>query len=151
MKKIFLIFMTIVLILICCSCGEESTFVDGNLLYDLGAESFENIEKVEFMYEEYEGYYSDKLEITDKEDIEILCNYMYSSDYPSDKLHELFIFPNNGFYITIGGVQYQLFLSDDGNLTTVPNNNLNKARIYKVENGKGFIKDVCEQLIKKYK
>ena len=151
MKKISLILMIIVLILVCCSCGKKSTFVEGNLLYDLGAKSLDDIEKVEFMYEEYESYYSDRLEITENEDIQMLCRYIYSMDYPTDKLHEIYVFPSNSFYVTIGDVEYQLFLGEDGNLTTVPNNDLNKARTYKVENGKGFTYDVCEHLIEKYK
>ena len=52
MKKILLVLMMIVLILTCCSCGEKNTFVEGNLLYDLGARSFNDIEKVEFLYKE---------------------------------------------------------------------------------------------------
>ena len=93
MKKILFILMTVVLVLVCCSCGESNAFEEGNLLYDLGAKSFEDIEKVEFLYEEYQGDYEDKLVITQKKDIELLLDYKYSSDYPSDKLHELFIYP----------------------------------------------------------
>ena len=151
MKKFFFVLMIAVLIFTCCSCGEKNTFIEGNLLYDLGAKSFDDVEKVEFMYEEYEGYYSDKLEISENEDIQMLCSYIYSLDYPTDKLHEIYVFPSNSFYVTIGDVEYQLFLGEDGNLTTVPNNDLNKACIYKAENGKGFTYNVCEQLIKKYK
>ena len=55
MKKILFILMTVVLVLVCCSCGENNAFEEGNLLYDLGAKSFEDIEKVEFLYEEYQG------------------------------------------------------------------------------------------------
>ncbi len=148
MKKISLILMTIVLILVCCTCGEESTFVEGNLLYDLGAKSFDDIEKVEFLYKEYQGDYEEKPVITQKKDIELLLNYKYSSKYPSDKLHELFIYPTNSIYVTINGVQYQLCLGDDGSLTTVPGN---KSWTYKAEQGEGITNSIWGEFIQKYK
>ncbi len=147
MKKIRLILMTIVLILACSSCGEKNTFVEGSLLYDLGAKSFEDIEKVEFLYEEYQGDYEQKPVITQKKDIELLLNYKYSSKYPSDKLDELFIYPTNSIYVTIRGVQYQLCLGDDGSLTTVPGN---KSWTYKAEQDKGITNSVWEEFIRKY-
>lgn len=150
MKKLFLIGIVIILILVCCSCNSENTFVEGSLLYDLGAKSFENIEKVGFWHEEYQGDYEEKIEITKNEDIEILCNYNYSSDYPSDELHKLFVFPTNSLYVTIDEVEYQLVLSENSELTTVPNNNFNKARTYKAEKGKGFTNDVWQRLIQNY-
>ena len=77
MKKISLFLMSIALILVLCSCGQKNTFVEGNLLYDLGAESFEDIQKVGFWYEAYQGDYEEKIEMTQKDDIEILFDYMY--------------------------------------------------------------------------
>ena len=150
MKKIALMLMIVVLIFVCCSCGEEHAFVEGNLLYDLGAKSFEDIEKVGFWYEEYQGDYENKIEITQKKDIELLLNYKYSSDYPADKLHELFIYPTNSIYVTIKGIEYQLCLGEGGALTTVPSNNMNRTRTYTTEKGKGFTDSVWEQIIQKY-
>ncbi len=150
MKKFFLILISIVLIFSCCSCGEKTAFVEGNLLFDLGAKSFDDIKKVEFLYEEYQGDFEEKLEITQRNDIEILCDYTYYSDYPSDKLHEIFVFPSDSIYVNIGDVQYQLFLGEDGVLIIVPSNNTNKARTYKTEMGKGFTDSVWKLLIKKY-
>ena len=136
-----------ILIFACCSCASQNTFAEGNLLYDLGAKSFADIEKVGFWYKEYQGDYEEKIEITKNEDIEILCNYSYSSDYPRDELHKLFVFPTNSLYVTIDGVEYQLVLRENGELTTVPNNNFSKARTYKAEKGKGFTNDVWQRLI----
>ncbi len=119
-------------------------------MYDLGAESFEDIEKVGFRHEEYQGDYEDKIEITKNEDIEILCNYSYSSDYPSEELHKLSVFPTNSLYVTVDGVEYQLVLGENGELTTVPNNNFNEALIYKAKKGKGFTNDAWQQLIQNY-
>ena len=147
MKKILFILMTVVLVLVCCSCGKSNAFEEGNLLYDLGAKSFEDIEKVEFLYEEYQGDYEDKLVITQKKDIELLLDYKYSSDYPSDKLHELYIYPTNSIYLTINDVQYQLYLGADGSLTTVSGS---KFWTYKAEQDKGITNSVWEEFIQKY-
>ena len=151
MKKILLVLITIFLIFACCSCGPKNTFLQGNLLYDLGAESFEDIQKVGFWYEAYQGDFEEKIEITQKEDIKILCDYMYSSDYPDNKLHELYVFPTNSIYVTISDVEYQLCLSKEGALTVVPRNNLSIGmRTYSAQEGKGFNSEVWEQLIQKY-
>lgn len=151
MKKILLILMAIVLILAFCSCGQENTFVEGNLLYDLGAESFEDIQKVGFWYKAYQGDYEEKIEITQKNDIEILFDYMYSSDYPDNKLYELFVFPTNSIYVTISDVEYRLCLGDEGALTVVPRNGLSIGRrTYSAKEGKGFNSEVWKQLIEKY-
>lgn len=147
MKKILLVLMMIVLILTCCSCGEKNTFVEGNLLYDLGARSFNDIEKVEFLYKEQQGDYEEKLVISQKKDIELLLDYNYFSNYPSDKLHELFIYPTNSFYVTINDAQYQLYLGADGSLTTVPGS---KSWTYKAEQDKGITNSVWEEFIQKY-
>ena len=141
----------IALIVICCSCGRKNTFVQGNLLYDLGAESFEDIQKVGFWYEAYQGDYEEKIIITQKEDIEILFDYTYSSDYPDNKLHELFVFPTNSIYVTISDVEYQLYLGEEGALTVVPGNNLSIGmHTYSTQEGKGLNSEAWEQLIQKY-
>ena len=151
MKKFSLILMTIVLILVCCSCGQKNNFVEGNLLYDLGAESFKDIQKVGFWYEAYQGDYEEKIEITQKDDIEILSDYMYSSDYPDNKLHELYVFPTNSIYVTINDIEYQLYLGEEGALTVVPRNGLSIGmRTYSAKEGKGFNSEVWKRLIEKY-
>lgn len=150
MKKSLCILMTVFLTLVCMSCGENTSFVEGNLLYDLGAESFDDIEKVEFLFEEYQGDYEEKPVITQKEDIELLGKYIYSSDWPGDKLHELLIYPNNSIFLTVNGVQYKLCFGDDGSLTTVPGNNITKALTYKAQEGKGITDSVWKEFIEKY-
>lgn len=144
------IVLVIVLISVCCSCGEKPVFTEGNLLYDLGAESIDDIEKVEFLYEEYQRSSDEKIRITDKEDIEILCNYTYASDFPSDKVHELLVYPNDSIYVTVKGVEYWIDLDESGELRTVPGNYISKARIYKAEKGKRITRSVWKRLIEKY-
>lgn len=154
MKKILLVLISAVLILGCCSCTEKTTkkeenntFVKDNLLYDLGAKSLDDIEKVEFLYKEYQGDYDEKLEITDKEDIKILSDYTFYGEYEGE-LHELFVYPTNSIFITVNGVQQQLVLGDDGSLTTVPGN---RQHTYKVKDGKGVTKEIWQSWIEKYK
>lgn len=158
MKKVLSILMITVLVFFCYSCGEKPVFEKGNLLYDLGAESFNDIEKVEILIEDYEAVFEDgqsypepRFEITESDEIEeILSNYVYSSDYPEDKLNEIFVFPADNIYVTIGGIEYQLYVGDDYSLTTVPRENIDKACTYKAENGKGLNASLWEQLIKSY-
>ena len=150
MKKIFFILITIFSILVCCSCGKTTSFVEGNLLYDLGAKSFDDIEKVEFLFEEYQGVYEENLVITQKEDIELFSHYIYSSNWPEDKLHELLVYPNNSIYVTVNGVQYHLCFGDDGSLTTVLGSNMTKTLTYKAEQGKGITSSVWKEFIQKY-
>ncbi len=142
--------LIIVLISVCCSCGEKPVFAEGNLLYDLGAESIDDIEKVEFLYKEYQRSSDEKIRITDKKDIEILCNYTYVSDFPSDKVQELLVYPNDSVYVTVKGVEYQINLDENGELRTVPGNYISKTRIYKAEKGKSITRSVWQGLIEKY-
>ena len=146
MKKHLTLLIAVVLILIGCSCREN----EGDLLSDLGAKSFDSIEKVEFLYEEYQRGPEEKLVINQTKDIELLCDYVYDSDWPDDQLHELFVYPNNSIYITVGGIQYSLHLADDGSLTTVPNSNNTKAKTYRAKEGKGINEDVWRELVAKY-
>lgn len=149
MKKFLLVLMTVVFGLSCCSCAEKTNFAQGDLLYDLGAESLEDIEKVEFWYKEYIGDYEEKIQITEIKDMEKLCQYTYYSEYPADKIHELYIFPNDYIFVTVDGMEYQLCLGEDGSLSVVPSNS-NIRGIYKAKNGKGFTDSAWQKLIQKY-
>ena len=62
----------------------------------------------------------------------------------------IFAFPNDSFYVTIGDMQYQLYLHEDGALTIVPNAQ-STARTYKAEDGQGFTYDKFQELIQKYR
>lgn len=150
MKKTFLFLTAVVLLLVCSACRQTVGFAKGNLLYDLGAKSFEDIEKVEFLYKEYKSYYGEKLEITQKEDIEILYNYKYSQEYPANKLHELYIYPSNSIFVTVNGKKYEFYLGKDASLTVVPSNSVSSARTYKAKDDNGFNEETWKKLIEKY-
>ncbi len=56
-------------------------------------------------------------EITDKNDLKFLEKYTYSHIYPSDKLHELFLFPDNYFItIKVSVSESKLYLMKDGSI-----------------------------------
>ena len=148
-NKMLFILLAIILTFVCCSCASENSFVEGNLLYDLGAKSLDDVEKVEFLYKEKFVDVENRPEITEHEDISILCNYTYASDCPKDMYAVLFAFPNDSFYVTINNSQYQLYLHEDGALTIVPNDNTT-ARTYTAEEGKGFTYEKFKELIQKY-
>lgn len=128
----------------------KNSFVEGNLLYDLGAQSLDDIETIEFQYKENVADMENRPEITDYEDISVFCHYTYDSDYPKDQWHVILAFPNDSFYVTIGDAQYQLYLHEDGALTIVPNAQ-STARTYKAEDGQGFTHDKFQELIQKYR
>ena len=132
------------------NAGGKNSFVEGNLLYDLGAQSLDDVEMVELQYKENVADIENRPEITDYEDVSIFCNYTYDSDYPKDQWHVILAFPNDSFYVTIGDVQYQLYLHEDGALTIVPNAQ-STARTYKAEDGQGFTYDKFQELIQKYR
>lgn len=150
MKRWLCLMMAGVLLFACCSCSEKKAFTEDHLLFDLGATSFEDVKEVTFLYEDYQGDVEDRPAITQKNDIKILCEYAYVADYPSDRLHELFVFPTNSLYVTVGDISYQLHVGEDGSLTTVPNEHMDKARTYKPQKGQGFSAPVWEQLVQTY-
>lgn len=126
----------------------KNTFTKNNLLYDLGAESYDDIEKVEFMFDEYDNYTGELFKITKLKDIEKLGDYTYSYDWPDDKLHEILVYPNNRICITINDKETSLFLHDDGSLTLLPPESPQKT--YKAKNGKGITDSVWNDFIKNY-
>ena len=132
------------------NAGGKNSFVEGNLLYDLGAQSLDDVEMVELQYKENVADIGNRPEITDYEDISVFCHYTYDSDYPKDQWHVILAFPNDSFYVTIGDMQYQLYLHEDGALTIVPNAQ-STARTYKAEDGQGFTHDKFQELIQKYR
>lgn len=133
-----------------CSC-QNISFTEGNILYDFGAESVEDIEKCEFLYEEYQSSPEDKLEITDSEDIAILRHYNYVSDWPTEKFHEILIFPSDTITITINEKVYSFYLNDDGSLTSIPGVNISSAKTYQADKKYRLTPQKFQEWISKYK
>lgn len=153
----WIIIVSIVLIAAVSVCfltnpiSKNNAFVENSLLYDLGAESYADIQKVEFNFEENALYTGNNIEITEQKDIKILSDYTYTYDWPSDKLNEIFVYPNNSIYITVNGNNYQLFLHDDRSLTVVaPLQESTFRRTYKASDGKGITDAVWLKFIKNY-
>ncbi len=64
------------------------------------------------------GYGDKSTAITDKNDLKFLEKYAYSHKYPSDKLHELFVFPQNQLVQLNSGniINHSMYLMEDGSL-----------------------------------
>lgn len=122
---------------------KKTTFLEGNLLFDLGAESFKDIESIELI---------GGCKITDEEDIELFSHYSYSPDYPKDKLDGLKINTGNSVILYIDGNRYPLCLSDEGCLIFFTDDQItiSKAKIYEAQNKKGITISILEKWREKY-
>lgn len=115
MKK-FLAFAICLAILFCfTACDSAESDSSNSLVRALtGTDELTSITKFEIIHN-----YGDTLtEITDYSDLEFLKKYSYSHIHPSDKLHELFIFPKN---LTMqckldGSDERTMYLMPDGSL-----------------------------------
>jgi hypothetical protein len=115
-KKFFVFIICFFCFLILCSCGENNQisedFVEGSLLFDMGAKSTEDIEYCKIIDD---GPIPEIF--IDDEEFDLFVKYRYKSDYPFDKLHELLLFPENKrIDICIEGNVFALYLMDDGNI-----------------------------------
>ncbi len=123
MKKITTILLVFIFSLSLCACSQNEQLTEDSLLYFCGAKTTQDVTKIEFIHEDYQYYHEGKIEITEKEDFDIFKYYKYQSDFPSDRLHELYIFPTNAFTLTVNGKSYSFYLHDDGSLTYIPTGN----------------------------
>ena len=102
MKKAFVLVMVLGLFLGLCSCkkaesSQNNTSIEGNtdeykttLIRNLTAsENVGEIEKFEINYENSAG----TVLVTDKQDLEFLLNYTYNGRFPTDRLHEVYVYP----------------------------------------------------------
>ncbi len=150
MKKIFC-FILILNILFLSSCTANKVLSEGQLLYDCGAESSADVQKYEFIYEGYDEYNGDnQLVITDESDQALFSHYEYVSDWPSEQLHELYLFPSNTFTITVNDQAFTFYLSEDGSLTSVPSANVSGRKTYQAEKKYRITEDKLNELIAKY-
>ena len=148
MKKILLAFF-LIFTLFLCSCGANG-ISEGDMLYDCGAKRIGNVEKFEFLYEEYTEYSGEKLQITDKEDQELFKHYKYLSDFPGNRMHEIYTYPSNTFTFTIDGEAYSFFLHEDGSLTSLLNPNFSKHKTYQADEKYRITPEKLDELIDKY-
>ncbi len=113
MKKTLSIIICCFILLALCSCATANTdFKEGSLLFDMGATSFDSIDSCKIIDD---GPIPEV--ILDKAEYEAFAKYRYKSDYPSEKLHELIVFPTNKlFNITIEGKTFALYLMENGDI-----------------------------------
>ena len=113
MKKTLLIIICCFILLALCSCATANTdFKEGSLLFDMGATSFESIDSCII---NDDGPIPEI--ILDKAEYDVFAKYRYKNDYPSDKLHELMVFPTNKLInVTVNDNTFALYLMPNGDI-----------------------------------
>lgn len=90
--------------------GEYKTTLIRNLT---ATENVGEIEKLEINYKNSTG----TVFITDKNDLEFLLNYKYNGRFPTDRLHELYVYPPYCVFIaTVNGSKTTMYLLKDGSI-----------------------------------
>ncbi len=147
LKKLLLFVFLLAVTL--CGCGNRALssddFADGSLLFDMGAGSAESIEQCTLIDD---GAVPEIL--LPKEEYNLFAKYRYESDYPSDKLHELMVFPTNKLInISVGGNNYVLYLREDGSIGAKLSEEAG-FKLYQADVSNRITPEKYEKLIKKY-
>lgn len=115
MKKLIIVVLVVFIVVTFGACDDNKT-IEGDLLYEIGADSLEDVETGEIQCKcDCPG---DKI-IEDTDDLKFLSNYKYDSDYPQEKLAELLLSPNNFITVTVNGEGWRFRLLEDGSLVGV--------------------------------
>lgn len=141
-NSVLLIFLSILML---CSCADD-TLSEGNLLYDCGIESIEDIESCKIL----SGASFGEFTITNKDEFKVFSSYEYAEDYPTDKLHELFLFP--GVYnltITANGKEVIFYLFENGDIGVAPTKN-SPYKLYRANFFNRLTQDKADKLVVKY-
>ena len=149
MKKALIVIIGFFLIAALCGCGSHALssddFAEGSLLFDMGAGSAESIEQCTLIDD---GAVPEIL--LPKEEYNLFAKYRYKSDYPSDKLHELMVFPTNKLInISVGGNNYVLYLREDGSIGAKLSEEAG-FKLYQADVSNRITPEKYEKLIKKY-
>ena len=149
MRKILLFVIGFVFIITLCCCGNptvaNSDFVEGSLLFDMGANSMEDIEYCEIIDD---GAIPEIF--IGEDDFKLFTKYQYKSDYPFDKLHELIVFPKNKrMSICVNGNVFALYLMEDGNIG-VQISEEEGFKVYQADKQNQITPDKYNKLVKKY-
>lgn len=147
LKKLLLFVFLLAVTL--CGCGNRALssddFAEGSLLFDMGAGSAESIEQCTLIDD---GAVPEIL--LPKEEYNLFAKYRYESDYPSDKLHELMVFPTNKLInISVGGNNYVLYLREDGSIGAKLSEEAG-FKLYQADVSNRITPEKYEKLIKKY-
>lgn len=167
MKKAFVLIMVMGLFLGLCSCKkaeppQNNTSIESNtdeykttLIRNLTAsENVGEIEKFEINYENSTGM----VLVTDKQDLEFLLKYTYNGRFPTDRLHEVYVYPPYCLLnATVNGSETSMYLLKDGSIVKkemcgdsgVPESE-RSYEIYTSDNEYKLTEERLIELLKKY-
>lgn len=167
MKKAFVLIMILGLCFGLCACKkaeptQSNNSVESNvgeykptLIRNLTAsENVGKIEKFEINYENGAG----TVFVTDKQDLEFLLNYTYNGRFPTDRLHEVYVYPPYCLLTaTVNGFETSMYLLKDGSIVKkemcgdsgVPESEIT-YEIYTVDNEYKLTEERLIELLKKY-
>ena len=167
MKKAFVLVMVLGLFLGLCSCKkteppQNTASIESNtdeyettLIRNLTAsENVGEIEKFEINYENSTG----TVLVTDKQDLEFLLNYTYNGRFPTDRLHEVYVYPPYCLLTaTVNGFETSMYLLKDGSIVKkemcgdsgVPESEV-PYELYTADNDSTLTEERLIELLKKY-
>lgn len=167
MKKVFVLVMVLGLCFGLCSCKkaeptQSNNSVESNiyeykttLIRNLTAT--ENVGEIESFAINYENS-ADTVFITDKNDLEFLLNYTYGGRFPTDRLHELYVYPPYCVLTaTVNGYETTMYLLKDGSIAKkemcgdsgIPESEV-PYEIYTADNEYNLTEERLIELLKKY-
>ncbi len=115
------------------------------MLFDMGANSIEDVESCTIIDD---GAVPEI--IIGEDDFDLFAKYRYKSDYPSDKLHELMVFPTNKpINISIAGKKFILYLMEDGNIC-VRISEGGSFKLYQADKNNQITPEKYDELVNKY-
>ena len=167
MRKAFVSVMILGFCFILCSCKnseptQSNDSIESNigeykttLVRDLTAT--ENVGKIENFAIDYKNS-TGTVFITDKNDLEFLLNYTYGGRFPTDRKHELYVYPPYCvFTVSVNGCENTLYLLKDGSIAKkemcgdsgVPESEVT-YEIYTADNEYNLTEERLIELLKKY-
>ena len=119
-------------------------FVEGSLLYDLGATSIESIESCRLLDD---GPVAEVF--IGKEDFDIFAKYRFVENFnPKDKIHEVLLWPKNQrISIIINGNWFTLYLPEDGRIVVQVSGSF---KVYQADENNRITHEKFEELVRKY-
>ena len=119
-------------------------FVEGSLLYDLGATSIESIESCRLLDD---GPVAEVF--IGKEDFDIFAKYRFVENFnPKDKIHEVLLWPKNQrISIIINGDWFTLYLPEDGRIVVQVSGSF---KVYQADENNRITHEKFEELVRKY-
>ena len=149
MKRILLFVTAFVVIITLCGCVNLTVagndFAEGSLLFDMGANSIDDIDYCKIIDD---GAIPEIF--IEQDDFDLFAKYRYKDDYPSDKLHELMVFPTNKLInISVDEKVFGLYVMEDGNIG-VRISEEEGFKIYQADKSNKITPDKYDNLVKKY-